>query len=148
VNLLLIANFVAALVILRNVTRSHNHLIEHLDRLLHNYQEETRMTIQDAVNTVTARLDKVYTEVTGQADSLRTVIADLQAQIEAAGVTEQVDLSALEAAAEKLDDIVPDDVPAPVDVTPVDPPVDVPFIDVPVDDVPVNDIPTTDATDA
>jgi hypothetical protein len=131
---MLAANLLAALVIMRNVTRSHNHLIEHLDRLFHHYQEETRMTIQDAVNTVTARLNKVYNEVTGQADSLRTVIADLQAQIESAGVTEQVDLSALEAAAEKLDDIVPDDVPAPVDVTPVDPPVDVPVDDVPATD--------------
>jgi hypothetical protein len=129
VNLLLIANFVAALVILRNVKRSHNHLIEHIGRMLNHYQEENKMTVQDAVNTVTARLDKVYNEVVAQADSLRTVIADLQAQIESAGVTEQVDLSALEAAAEKLDDIVPDEVPAPpVDV--VDAPVDTPTTDV------------------
>jgi hypothetical protein len=119
---LLIANLVAALFILRRVKRSHNHLIEHIGRMLNHNQEKIAMTIQDAVNTVTARLDKVYNEVTGQADSLRTVIADLQAQVEAAGVAEQVDLSALEAAAQKLDDIVAD---APVDV--------------PVDDVPPAD---------
>jgi hypothetical protein len=119
---LLAANLLAALVILRNVKRSHNHLTGHIGRLLNHHQEEMKMTIQDAVNTVTVRLDKVYNEVTGQADSLRTIIADLQAQIEAAGVTEEVDLSALEAAAQKLDDIVPD---APVDV--------------PVDDVPATD---------
>ena len=67
------------------------------------------MTTQESIDAVVATLDKVYNEVTSQADALRAEIADVQAQLEAANVpAEQVDLSALAAAAEKLDDIVPD----------------------------------------
>lgn len=54
---------------------------------------------QDIIDRVTAQLGKAQTEITGAID-------DLKAQI-AAGVTP--DLSALEAAAQALDDVVPDE---------------------------------------
>lgn len=89
------------------------------------------MTTQDAVDAIAATLGKVYIEVTSQADSLRAEIAAVQAQLDAANVpAEVVDLTALTAAAQKLDDIVADapvEVPvenAPVEDAPADPPVD------------------------
>lgn len=63
------------------------------------------MSTQDTINAVVAQLGKAK-------DEILTQIADLNAQIEAAGVTEQVDTTALTAAAQALDDINPD---APVD---------------------------------
>jgi len=62
--------------------------------------------VQDAVDAVVAQLDKAKTEVVNE-------IAALEAQI-AAGETP--DLTALKAAAQGLDDVVPD---APVDEPPV-----------------------------
>jgi hypothetical protein len=129
---LLAANLLAALVILRRVKRSHNHLVEHLDRIANHLEREIQMSQQDIIDIITAELGKVYNEVTAQADGLNAVIADLRAQIAAGTPTAELNLSALEAAAQKLDDIVPDEIPAPpVDVTPADvvPPVDVPVTD-------------------
>ena len=66
------------------------------------------MSAQDAVNVIVAQLDKAKTEIVGK-------VADLQAQIDNGVPAEQLDLSALVAAAQALDDIVPD---APVDPVP------------------------------
>lgn len=63
------------------------------------------MATQDTINAVVAQLGKAK-------DEILTQIADLNAQIANAGVAEQVDTSALTAAAQALDDIVPDAAPA------------------------------------
>ena len=59
------------------------------------------MSTQDAVNAVTEQLVKAQREIVAR-------IADVQAQLDAAGVAEQIDLSSLTAAAQALDDVVPD----------------------------------------
>lgn len=60
-------------------------------------------TVQDAVNALTDQLRKAHTEIVDK-------LADVQAQVDAAGVTDQVDLSGLAEVAQALDDIVPDTV--------------------------------------
>lgn len=57
--------------------------------------------VQDAVDAITAQLEKAKTEIV-------TAISDLEAQV-AAGETP--DLTALRAAAQGLDDVVPDTIP-------------------------------------
>lgn len=66
--------------------------------------------VQDAVDAVVAQLGKARAEIVAE-------IANLEAQI---GAGEAPDLTALKAAAQALDDVVPD---APVEVPPVDVPV-------------------------
>ena len=56
---------------------------------------------QEIVDALTEQLVAVQREIVGK-------LADLQGQIDAAGVAEQVDLSELTAAVQSLDDIVPD----------------------------------------
>ena len=64
------------------------------------------MTTQDTINAIVTQLGKAKDEIVAK-------IADVQAQLDAASVpAEQVDLSALTAAAQALDDIVPDPAPA------------------------------------
>jgi len=60
-------------------------------------------TVQDAVNALTDQLKKAHTEIVDK-------LADVQAQVDAAGVADQVDLSGLAEVAQALDDIVPDTV--------------------------------------
>ena len=94
------------------------------------------MSTQASVDAVVAQLGKAQVEIT-------TRITEVQAQLDAAQVpAESVDLSALVAAAQALDDIVPDVevlVDEPADVVAevvVDVPVDVPAdepVDVPID---------------
>lgn len=57
-------------------------------------------------------IDAVVTQLGKAKDEIVTEIGKLNEQIAAAGVTDQVDTTALTAAAQALDDIVPD---APVD---------------------------------
>jgi len=60
------------------------------------------MTAQEDINAVVTQLGKAKDEIVAK-------IADVQAQLDAANVpAEQVDLTALNAAAQALDDIVPD----------------------------------------
>lgn len=67
------------------------------------------MSTQESIDSLVAQLGKIYGEVTAQASSLRDEIAAVKAQLEAASVpAETVDLTALTAAAQALDDIVPD----------------------------------------
>ena len=79
----------------------HDHLIEHLDRQTHHLEGIIMSAQQDAVNALTARLGVVR-------DELLSKIADLNVQIQDAGVAEVVDLSELTAAVQAIDDIVPD----------------------------------------
>lgn len=63
--------------------------------------ERHLMALQDVVDTLTEELARAYGEIKAE-------IAELKAQVEAAGVAEQVDFTALQTAAEALDNIVPD----------------------------------------
>ncbi len=107
-------NLLVMAAISAQVARAHNHLVEHIDRQTNHVKGVIRMSTQDAVNAIVAQLGKVKDEILGK-------LADAQAQIDAAGVAEQVDLSALTAAAQSLDDIVPDAVEVPVDGGDVEP---------------------------
>lgn len=88
------------------------------------------MSTQEAVDKVTATLNKVLGEVTSAKDVLVAKMTELQAQLDAAGVAEQIDLSGLQSVAAALDDLNPDvveEVPAeePADA-PADEPTDAP----------------------
>jgi uncharacterized protein YPO0396 len=89
----------------------HNHLVEHIDRQVAHLRKVIIVSTQDAINAITDQLVKAQREIVAR-------IADVQAQLEAAGVAEQVDLSSLTAAAQALDDVVPDAEPT-VDPEPV-----------------------------
>lgn len=82
------------------------------------------MSTQSLVDTLIAQVEKIYTEVTVARDTLTAQLADVQAQLAAAGATEKVDLSALQSAIQALDDINPDpvDEPADDDADPVEDP--------------------------
>ena len=60
---------------------------------------------QEVIDAVTAQIVHAQGELVGR-------IAEVQAQLDAAGVAEQIDLTSLTAAAQALDDVVPDDGPA------------------------------------
>jgi hypothetical protein len=70
---------------------------------LHDLERDI-MSTQEAINAVVAQLAKAK-------DELVAKIADLNVQIADAGVADVVDTSELTAAAQALDDIVPDAVP-------------------------------------
>jgi len=61
------------------------------------------MSVQEVVDGLVVQVGKVKTELMNR-------LAELQLQVDSAGVAEQVDLSALSAAIQSLDDIVPDQV--------------------------------------
>ena len=63
------------------------------------------MSVQEIVDGLVVQVGKSKTELMNR-------LAELQLQVDSAGVAEQVDLSALSAAIQGLDDIVPDEVPA------------------------------------
>jgi hypothetical protein len=87
------------------LTTTHNHFIEHIDRKTNQLSGVITLSTQDTINAVTAQLKKVK-------DELLAKIADLNVQIEDANVADVVDTSELTAAAQALDDIVPDPEPA------------------------------------
>ena len=100
--------------ILAYASRAHHHIVEHIDRQIRYLERVTMTNTQDAVNALTEKLGRVRTEIVEK-------LADAQDQIDAAGVADEGDLSALNAAAQALDDIVPD---AP-EVTDTEPPAEV-----------------------
>jgi type VI protein secretion system component VasF len=105
---LLAAVFAVGLIAIQHrISSTHDHIIEHLDRQIQHLKGATTVTTQDAVNAITDTLkNKVLPEIL-------TKISDVQAQLDAANVpAEVVDLTALTAAAQALDDIVPDAPPA------------------------------------
>jgi hypothetical protein len=71
---------------------------------------------QQSIDALTTQVDHVYTEVTAAAVALNARLDDLQAQIDAGVPAADLDLTALAAGIQKLDDLTPDD----VDVTPAD----------------------------
>lgn len=87
--------------VLGYAAHAHAHIVEHIDRQIRHIERFIMSETQDAVNAVVNQLRKAQAELT-------SALAEAQEQVDAAGVAEQVDLSALEAAAQALDDIVPD----------------------------------------
>lgn len=77
-------------------------------------------------------------EIVQARDELLASIADVQEQLDSVEAPEDVDLTALTAVAQSLDDIVPD-APEVPDEQPVE--------DVPVEDVPVEDVPADEPAD-
>lgn len=104
------------------VEHMHSHLVEHIDRQVAHLRKVITVSTQDAINAVTAQLVKAQREIVSR-------IADVQAQLDAAGVTEQVDLSSLTAAAQALDDVVADAEPVDVEADVVEADVVVPDVD-------------------
>lgn len=96
--ILLIATQIA---IVFHVNAMEDHLVEHLDRQTHHLEGQLMSEAQDTINAVVAQLGKAKDEVLSK-------IADLNVQIQDAGVADKVDLTELTAAAQALDDIVPD----------------------------------------
>ena len=88
------------------------------------------MSVQETIDTVVAQLAKAREEIVQARDELLAGIAEVQEQLDSVEAPEDVDLTALTAAAQSLDDIVPDAVP-----------------EVPVEE-PVEDVPADDATEA
>lgn len=105
--------------VLAYVSRAHNHIVEHIDRQIYFLRRVITVSAQDTVNAAVAQVKKGTGEVVN-------LVAELKAQIAAAGVADQVDLTALTEAAQALDDIVPDAVEVPEDA-----PVEVPADDAP-----------------
>ena len=84
------------------------------------------MSVQETIDSVVAQLSKARAEIVQARDELLARIAEVQEQLDNVEAPEDVDLTALTAAAQALDDIVPDapEVPvddAPTDAEPVDP---------------------------
>ena len=65
-----------------------------------------KMAQQSIVDALVAQLTKAKGEIVAK---LEAAVADAQAQVDAAGATDLVDLSALTAIAQQLDDLVPDE---------------------------------------
>jgi copper chaperone CopZ len=91
------------------------------------YLGKAAIMVQAAVDKVTEQLKKVYLEVTQAKAELASKIADLQLQLDDNNVADVIDLTELVAAAQALDDIVPDAAPSevvpdavPDEVVPVD----------------------------
>ena len=72
------------------------HTIDALDKL-----REKIVSTQDSINAITAQLVKAKAEIIAK-------LADVQAQVDAAGVADQVDLGPLTDIAQALDDVVAD----------------------------------------
>lgn len=68
----------------------------------------TLTTILRSLMSVQEIVDALVVQVAGVKDELVNRLAELQLQVDAAGVAEKVDLSELSAAIQSLDDIVPD----------------------------------------
>ena len=94
------------------------------------------MSVQKSIDAVVAQLTKARAEIVQARDELLASIAEVQDQLDNAEAPEDVDLTALTAAAQSLDDIVPD-APEVPDEEPVE---DVPVEDVPADE-PADDAP-------
>jgi cytolysin (calcineurin-like family phosphatase) len=81
--------------LLWHISRAEGHIVEHLDRQTRHLQGVIKVSSQDDVNAVVDQLGKAKGEIL-------TEIAALQAQVDAG---QPVDLSALKAAAQGLDDL-------------------------------------------
>jgi hypothetical protein len=73
------------------------------------------MSVQTTIDAVVAQLTKARQEIVQARDELLAGIAEVQEQLDNAEAPEDVDLTALTAAAQSLDDIVPDAPEVPAD---------------------------------
>lgn len=129
--LLAAAALLSVLILAARVGAAEAHIVEHIDRQV-NHLGELMSDIQSSVDAVVAQLVKARTEIVAARDALVAQIADVQEQLDSAERPEDVDLSALTAAAQSLDDIVPDAPTEPVAEELAAEPV----ADVPADDAP------------
>lgn len=94
------------------------------------------MSVQESIDSVVAQLTKARAEIVQARDELLASIAEVQEQLDSVEAPEDVDLTALTAAAQALDDIVPDAPEVPAD--------DEPVVD---DDEPADDVVDADEGD-
>jgi hypothetical protein len=106
----------------------HRDIIRSIER----HTMSITVNVQAVIDAAVAQLTKAHTEL---ADRLEAATLGIQAQLVEAGVAEQVDLSALTAIAQQIDDLVPDAVVDPA----VDPEVDE-VDEVEVDEVEVDEV--------
>jgi hypothetical protein len=84
----------------------HQRLESDLERRTHFLNERITMSTQAQLDALVSQLNKAHKEI---CDRITAAQEDLQAQLVAAGVSEDaVDLSALAVIAQQLDDVVPD----------------------------------------
>lgn len=106
------------------------------------------MSVSEELAGIKLQLRKAKIEISAKLADLNANVVNLEGALATAGTVDPAVTAALEevkAAAQEIDDIVPDVVDAPVEPAPVeDTPVDVPVEDVPVEDVPVEDVPVED----
>lgn len=99
--LIVIINLVLTIALMTQLSNTHHHIVEHIDRTTRSLKQRIIMSTQELINEITTQLRKAAGEI-------QSKIADLNVQITDAGVADQVDLTELTAAAQALDDIVPD----------------------------------------
>lgn len=101
---------IAVLLLSEFSRRSQFEFVERIVRRVDRLERFVMSATQDAVNAIVGQLEKARGEIVDR-------IAEVQAQVDDAGVADQVDLTALTEVAQSLDDIVPDaveDLPAEV----------------------------------
>lgn len=98
---LTIINILLTTALFTRITNVDDHIAEHINRMTHSIKGLITVSTQDTINAIVAQLGKAAQEIQAK-------IADLNVQIENAGVADQVNLDELTAAAQALDDIVPD----------------------------------------
>lgn len=119
---------IAVLLLSEFSRRSQFSFAERIVRRVDRLERFVMSATQDAVNVIVGQLEKARGEIVDR-------IAEVQAQVDDAGVADQVDLTALTEVAQSLDDIVPDavedlpaevveDLPAEVEDAPVTAPLD------------------------
>lgn len=111
---------IAVLLLSEFSRRSQFEFVERIVRRVDRLERFVMSATQDAVNAIVGQLEKARGEIVDR-------IAEVQAQVDDAGVADQVDLTALTEVAQSLDDIVPDaveDLPAEVEDAPVTAPLD------------------------
>lgn len=117
--LLAAAGLLSVIILAARIGSAEAHIVEHIDRQV-NHLGGLMSNVQSAVDAVVAQLVKARSEIVAARDELVAQIADVQEQLDSVERPEDVDLSALSAAAQSLDDIVPD-APATADEPVADP---------------------------
>lgn len=99
----LIALTLATTLLAYRINALHSHLVEHVDRQVAHLEGAVMASQQEVINALAEQVRRGTAEVCQR-------IADLQGQIDAGVPAEDLDLSELSAAAQALDNVVPDPV--------------------------------------